>query len=152
MHERTVFLVPVVLVTVVLAAIAAGLSARAGAQDAPRDVVVVGTPPPAGLAPPRAAPSSGVSVALTTRAPAAGETFTAFAGQFEPGERVSAWDFFGEGKVAYVAGAAAPADGLVELLLPLAASTPKGVHVLCVRGETSGLVACARYAVRATAG
>ena len=152
MPERTVFLVPTVLATVVLAAIAAGLAARAGAEDAPRDVVLVGTPPPTGLAPPRAVPSSGVSVVLTTRAPAAGESFSAFAGLFEPGERVSVWDFIGDDKVSYVAGTAASADGLLELFHPLAASTPTGVHVFCVRGEASGLVACARYAVRATGG
>lgn len=151
MELRPLFLVPAVIASVALVA-SVGLAARAGAQDAPRDVVLVGTHPPAGLAPPRAVPSSGVSVALTTRAPAAGESFTAFAGQFEPGERVSAWDFFGDGRVSYVAGNAASADGLVELLRPLAASTPTGVHALCVRGEASGLVACVRYAVRATAG
>ncbi len=128
------------------------LAARAGAQDTPGAAVVVGAPPPAGLVPPRAVPSSGVSVVLTTRAPAAGETFTVVAGLFEPSEGVSAWDFIGEDKVSYVIGATASADGLLQLHHSLPASTPTGVHVFCVRGETSGLVACARYAVRATAG
>ena len=151
MELRPLFLVPAVLAAVTVVA-TAGLAARAGAQDAPRAAIVVGTPPPAGVAPPRAVPSSGVSVVLTTQAPAAGESFSAFAGLFEPSERVSVWDFYGEDKVSYVAGTAASADGLLELFRPLAASTPTGVHVLCVRGESSGLVACARYAVRATAG
>lgn len=150
MELRPLFLVPAVLASVTLVA-SVGL-ARAGAQSAPPDALLVGTPPPAGLAPPRAVPSSGVSVVLTTRAPAAGESFTAFAGLFAPRERVSVWDFIGDDKVSYVAGAAASADGLLELFRPLAVSTPTGVHVFCVRGETSGLVACARYAVRATGG
>ena len=147
---RPLFLVPAVLASITLVA-SVGL-ARASAQDAPGNVALVGTPPPAGLAPPRAVPSSGVSVVLTTRAPAAGESFSAFAGVFESRERVSAWDFSGDDKVSYVAGAAASADGLLELFHSVAASTPTGVHVLCVRGEASGLVACVRYAVRATAG
>ncbi len=152
MPERTVFLVPAVLAAVALAALAASLAARAAAQDAPPAIRVVGTPPPAGLAPPQPVPSSGVSVALTLRAPAAGESFTAFAGQFEPGERVSVWDFSGDDQASYVAGAVAPADGLTELFHTVSISAPVGAHVFCVRGEASGLVACARYAVRATAG
>lgn len=150
---RPLFLVPAVLASVTLVAAGAGLASRSSAPSAHPSVTIVGALPPTGVRPPAPHSTRGVSIAFSQRLLAAGESFTAFAGIFAVGEPVAIWDFYaGDRKVAWLGSSATADDGLLELVRDLAAETPAGAHTLCAQGSRTGAVACARYAVRATAG
>lgn len=152
-HLRPLFLLPAILAAATLFAAGAGLASHSSAPAADPAVRIVGATPPAGVRPPAPLSTKGVSIAFTQRLLAAGESFTAFAGMFEPGEPVAIWDFYADDrKVAWLGSSTAAADGLLELVRDLAVGTPAGAHTLCGQGGRTGAVACARYAVRATAG
>ena len=92
----------------------------------------------------------GTKLKLDARTVEVGEVIKVTGGRFKPGEYVIAWQYRGR-KGTQLVGARAGRSGRVKLSVDtLTDEAAPGARKLCLQGERSGKVACARYQLRDT--
>lgn len=140
--------VPVVRRALAIAGLAVAVAAAGAAQAAPEGlIIVVGNPPPA-ILPPKPRSTPGMKMVLAKTRVRAGESLSAAAGFFAPGEYVTVWDFYARNrKVAWLNGGNASGRGVLRLVRDTVSVTAQGRHLLCAKGERTKRVACAPYVV-----
>jgi hypothetical protein len=124
--------------------------ALAGAATAAGVVVVTpGVTYVLGPTTPAAHSSPGMSLGLTPRALPAGRVVHGLARGFIPGEYVTVWEYRGRHSSQLLGGTASGRGRVALSRQTLAGITKPGAIKLCLQGERSRRVACARYTVRA---
>jgi hypothetical protein len=113
-------------------------------QASGRIIVIIGPTTP------HAKSTPGMAMRFKPRVADASAVFKGVAHGFKPGEYVTAWEFSRGGHSTQLNGKFSNRRGRVTIHRQTAAGISSGRRKICLQGERTKRVACARYRVRAT--